>query len=276
MLTFDMLPELVRRLVEVPRAPSEYRLANLFLYERRHEYQLLVGAGGSAILGRTYDGERHAMPLGLMDADRVAALLDRADCIYPLEEAEASRLCASGPFAMDRNVADSDYLYMAERLGCLADAKTKRAQARAFAREYTLRVELLAPSNVGFARQVLHGWFDDVGRASEATDLTECRDALELLEILRLSGILIFADECPVGFLIASDLRDGERVVHFAKGRRSHAGVYPWMFAWFAQNSGAEVLNFEQDLGNSGLAQSKRAFAPVAQRHKFRVRKAER
>lgn len=271
-LDVSMLPQLAQWLALHPRSPSEYNLSNLFLYRARHGYALCEDEGGMAITGTTYDGERHVLPLGRLTPERALSLLDRADCIYPLDEEEAVALCADTPFVMAFNPADSDYLYEADALARLAGAKKKRAQARAFEQMAFPTVRVLGSDTIACAHDVLDGWLMDVARAPGATDLAECREALALMDVLNLSGLVILAGEAPVGLLIAGDGHDGERVVHFAKGRRAHAGVYPWMFAHFALAAGGGRINFEQDLGNAGLAQSKRAFAPVAQRHKFRVR----
>lgn len=265
----------LRRALAVPprRGPSEYRLANLHLYRDRHAYRLIEDADGLALLGTTYDGERHALPFGPLTPERAGRLLDHAACLYPIAPDEAAPLCAAAGLAMDDRAEDADYLYEAAALARLAGAKAKRAQAAAFAREAAVAMEPIDALNMADARAVLHGWFADVGREAAATDLAECGEALDLLGPLDLEGWLVRAEGAPVGFLIASAAGEDERVVHFAKGRRSSAGVYPWMFARFAAESGARLLNFEQDLGNPGLAQSKRAFAPCGQRRKMRIRR---
>ena len=273
-LHVSMLPRLARQLALQPRGPSEYSLSNLYLYRARHAYALHEDHTGDAIVGITYDGKRHALPLGSLTPDRALSLLALADCIYPLDEEEAVALCAAAPLVMDFNSADSDYLYEAGNLARLKRAKKKRAQARAFECMATPTIKPLDRDTIAEAEVVLQGWLADVMRPPGATDVVECREALSLLTELKLSGLVVLAETAPVGLLIAGEGHDGERIIHFAKGRRQYAGVYPWMFSHFARQRDAGRINFEQDLGNAGLAQSKRAFAPAGQRHKFRVRLA--
>lgn len=273
-LHVSMLPQLAPLLALHPRGPSEYGLSNLFLYRARHAYALREDRWGMWISGTTYDGERHALPLGPLAPNRALSLLAHADCIYPLDEQEAITLCANAPLVMDFNPADSDYLYEAGNLARLVGAKKKRAQAREFERKAMPMIKVLDRHTIDDAKVVLEGWMMDVMRPQEATDIAECHDALGLMAELKLSGLVIFAEEAPVGLLIAGEGYDSERVIHFAKGRRQYAGVYPWMFSHFARQVGTGWINFEQDLGNVGLTQSKRAFAPASQRHKFRVRLA--
>lgn len=272
-LTAGRLPRLAALLDGCPRRASEYTLANLYLYRARHDYRL-VEAPAPALLGVTYDGERHALPLGPLTPGAVEALLDRADCLYPLGEDEASALAAAHGLRLDWRDEDTDYVYDAARLARLSGAKVKRAQARAFAEEAAPRMVALDAACEAAAREVLEGWLADSGRGEGYADIAECREALTLREALGLEGRVVFAGQAPVGFLLAGPPRLGARVVHFAKGRRAFAGVYPWMFATFAADCGAAELNFEQDLGKPGLAQSKRALAPLERRRKFRVRKA--
>ena len=263
-----------RLLAQWPRRPSEYRVPNLWLYRRRHGYRLLETEEGAWLAGVTYDGERHFLPFGSLSAGRAARILEHGGCIYPLEEEEARALCRVGDFRAEANPADSDYLYDARRLSRLDGAKTRRRQAAAFEQAHRPRAMVLTPETVPLALDVLAGWLGDVGRAPEATDLEECGQALLCTEDMSLSGMVVLADDRPAGFLLAGPLLLGERVIHFAKGRRALDGVYPWMFSRFAGLCGAASLNFEQDLGNPGLAQSKRAYAPVAQRLKYRLRRA--
>lgn len=227
-----------------------------------------------SITGVTYDGERHALPLGPLTPDRALCLLEQVDCIYPLEEQEAITLCASAALVMEYNRADSDYLYQADSLARLANAKKKRSQARSFSLTTKPRIERVDEANLKYAHMVLDGWLTDVVRPKHATDFAECHEALVWRDELNLCAMIVIAEDVPVGLLIAGDTDGHERVIHFAKGRRRHAGVYPWMFSVFAQQADAEIINFEQDLGNPGLAQSKQAFAPFNLRHKFRIRRA--
>ncbi|WP_157215412.1 phosphatidylglycerol lysyltransferase domain-containing protein [Flavisphingomonas formosensis] len=268
------LDRLAALLAECPRRPSEYSLANLWLYRRRHAYRLCE-VPLPHLLGRTYDSERHALPLVPLDARDAVRLLDEADCIYPLDEAEAVALASAGRFALDWREADSDYLYQAPHLARLDGAKAKRAQARAFAGEAAPELVPLDLVGEAAALAVLQGWLADVGRVPDATDVAECREAIALRDTLGLDGHVVrTGDGDPVAFLLAGHGAGDSRIVHFAKGRRAFAGAYPWMFARYAAQCGAAWINFEQDLGKPGFAQAKRALAPAARLHKYRVRRA--
>jgi hypothetical protein len=262
----------VSSLLQATGSPlSEYSFANLYLFRQRHDYHVIAG-DAPAVLGRTYDGERHALPLGPLTQESAHAMLERADCLFPIDEAHAGAAEALG-LASDWREADCDYVYDRADLGVLAGAKAKRAQARSFAAQCAPTPEPLTPSLEAEANEVLDGWMADTHRAPGETDDDACREAIGSLSALELSGLLVrTGDGRPVAFMISSTGAAGSEIVHFAKGRRAFDGVYPWMFARFAQLSAADELNFEQDLGHPGFAQSKKAFAPKLRRRKLRLR----
>jgi hypothetical protein len=254
------------------RSPlSEASFANLYLFRRTHDYRIVDGEH-PCLTGRTYDGERQAMPLCKLTPAAADAMLALADCVYPVGE-QGPEIAARLGLACDWREADSDYVYDAARLASLAGAKAKRAQARAFAAEGP-GLEPVDGATLDAARSVLDGWLSDVARPASSTDYAQCLEALSLSAELGLDGLLVRrAGGSPAAFLLASSGPDGGRIVHFAKGRRSHPGAYPWMFARFAERVGAGRINFEQDLGSPGFAQAKRAFAPAGRLRKHRLRR---
>ena len=253
-------------------SPAEFCFANLWLFRERHNYRLCE-APIPHIAGETYDGARHALPLVDLTEKSAGALLDSGiDCLYPIG-AEASSLATRLGLDLSFNPADSDYWYAAADLATLRPSKVRRAQARQFAADHSPVFESWSEASIGDASIVLEGWGRDVARPAEQTDLSECRNAIAQAAILGLEGGVVRIESGePVAFLLASSAGDA-RVVHFAKGRRHQSNAYPWMFATYAENSRASWINFEQDLGNPGLAQSKRAYGPCRLEPKYRLKK---
>ncbi len=264
--------ERLKTLIAATAAPlSEYSVANLVLFDARHDY-VFCEEPIPHVRGVTYDGERHALPLAPLDAAVCTALLDQVDCIAPLGEAAPGLARAFG-LACDWNKADSDYLYDARCMAVLAGAKAKRSQARAFERDCSPQLLSLTHDTQALAEEVLNGWQADVGRDEEVTDYRECREALRLRAALALEGRIVSVAGIPVAFMLSGPAADGGRIMHFAKGRRAFSAAYPWMLARYAAEIGTGTINFEQDLGRPGFAQAKRAFAPIALLHKYRIRK---
>jgi hypothetical protein len=250
------------------RTPSEYSLANLFLYRHRHRYRFVDGEHPH-LHGVAYDGAQHILPLCSLHESIAADWLNHADCIFPLDEGEALRLAGKGSFILTEQDADADYIYEAERLSRLDGAKSKRAQAARFA-ELAPRLGRFDPAA---ANRILEDWLIEAQRGPNHADAVECAEAISYREALGLEGLTVWLGEEPIAFLLAGPPRGQDRIVHFAKGRSSVPGVYPWMFSSFAARSGTVLLNFEQDLGKPGLAQAKRALAPIFRLPKFRLSK---
>ena len=216
------LPRLSALLRDGVRSPSEYSLPNLYLYRHRHAYRWIDGAV-PIIVGRTYDGERHALPLAALDAGVSDQILEAVDCIFPLDETEARGLADAGGFLVDDRDADADYLYDCGQLAQLEAARTKRGQAAAFDR--------LGPDIATFesmdARAVLGRWIADAGRGPDHADAYECEEAIACRAALELEGFAVRLGSDPIGFLLAGPVRDGERIVHFAKARRDLPALTP-------------------------------------------------
>jgi uncharacterized protein len=251
--------------------PSEYCFANIYLFRERHNYRFMEGPVPH-LRGTTYDGATHALPLIPLDATALAELAQSGiDCIYPLSLKPPDGLVLSG-WRREFVEADSDYWYDGAAMAEMRFTKARRAEGLAFAAEFHPRYEPWSAALSVEASAALEGWLADVGRAVGDTDFDECREAISLVSELGLEGALVRTGGGEAAaFLLASRRDDGVRVIHFAKGRRSYSGAYPWLFAHYARESGAKLLNFEQDLGNPGLAQSKRSYRPIELRKKWRL-----
>ena len=251
--------------------PSEYCFANIYLFRERHTYRF-VADPMPHLRGTTYDGAIHALPLIPLDASALADLAQSGiDCIYPLSAKMPDGLVPTG-WRQEFVEADSDYWYDGAAMAQMRFTKPRRAEGLAFTAEFQPRFERWSAAAAADAHAVLEGWLDDVGRNAGDTDFDECREAVSLAGELGLEGALVrTAHGQAAAFLLASRREDGVRVIHFAKGRRVYSGAYPWLFANYAKASGARLLNFEQDLGNPGLAQSKRSYRPVKLRKKWRL-----
>jgi len=261
-------------------APSEYCAANIYLFRETHQYRLRLDQR-PLLLGRTYDGQAHVAPLFAVEGQDwrwLLANLAPGACLFPLSETdtEALRLGAVDGFEVSSNLDDADYLFRAADLATLAgpDRKARRNQRAQFIREAGPRVEPFDAAAIDPSRRILEGWLEDVAKPWAMTDFKACLEALELWRELKLFGLIVYtrAGE-PAGFLLASGGATGAAIVHFAKGRRGHIGVYAYMFSRFAEIHGERhsLINFEQDLGKPGFRRAKRAYGPALLSPKFRV-----
>ena len=265
----DIVEPLLARL----KAPlSEYVFSNLYLFRAIHEYRLALEPIPH-ILGLTYDGMRHAMPLIPLDRSRLARLLECAPCVYPIPE-QALAAVLDESLYVHWNDADSDYVYPRQQLAELGGPvlKSRKRQAASFEALAKPTVTALDESNVCGAYTLLDLWAQQVAPLNRQTDYAACREALDHFGSLQLSGMSVAdSDGRTCAFLLASRQGSDTAVVHFAKADRSLEGVYPYLFSRFAAGTGGAWLNFEQDLGKPGLRRAKRALDPVRMLRKCRV-----
>jgi hypothetical protein len=75
-----------------------------------------------------------------------------------------------------------------------------------------------------------------------------------------------------IGFSVNEILPDGYALGHFAKADFRFEGVYPYILRGLArilQEEGVELLNIEADLGDDGLAISKKLCNPAGRLKKY-------
>ncbi|MCV2219140.1 phosphatidylglycerol lysyltransferase domain-containing protein [Thauera sp. Sel9] len=273
------------RVAQGAGCPAEYSFSNLYLFRAAHDYRLIRDAALPCIVGRTYDGEAHVLPLfdvAGADPGHLAALVARHGALYPLAGHTVAGLDAAR-FTARAVREDADYLYRAAELRALAGPRLrkKRAQIRQLLGAHRLRCCPLgaaaddtldaAATACDDALRVLDGWIAEKGKAAGEADQPACAAALRAPWLAAHAGWLWYADDQPAGFLLAQRLNAEVMVVRFAKGLAAYAGVFPLMFHALAQHTDAPWINFEQDLGVANFRRAKLAYAPAMLLAKYRV-----
>jgi hypothetical protein len=257
---------------------SEYTFSNLYFFRQVHKYRYLPGAY-PCIAGITYDGERHLLPLfdpSKVPTDELASLMRREQaCLYPIPESVVTGLDPKH-FCWIDFASDADYFYPAENFlayrGTLL--RKKRSLMRGLLASHCMKARPLCEATGADALGILAGWMHDKKMQTGGADEDACTEALRLHLHFGLDGLVYYADEEPVGFLIAQRLVPGVAAMRFVKGRDSHHGIYQYMFHHYCACRIEQVswLNFEQDLGLPNFRQTKRSYQPSSMLRKFRVR----
>ena len=226
------------------------------------------------ILGLTYDGVRHALPLVQLSPNVAESLLLEADCVFPVEEADCHALGKG--WEAEASESDSDYLFDAHSLSFLDGRalKPKRQQARQYLNDGEPEMLIGTSNFMSWALALLEDWQSSCGRAPAETDYDSCKEAICLSTNLGLEQVMMFRRDRADGFLLAARLADGSKAVHFAKARRDIVGAYPVLFSEYAKVAKVRQLNFEQDLGRAGFRQAKLALGPKKKLKKFRLRRS--
>jgi len=189
-------------------------------------------------------------------------------------------------FFPDAKVQDtpsfSDYIYLTSNLAQLPGKKysKKRNHINQFkAKHPNYSFELIKPENLMDARKIEDMWLAEA--TEKLSDLKAEKEiiykALENFELFSkvcgMTGGLLYVEEKPVAFCIASLLSQNITDVHFEKCLSTYArdGGYAIINNEFSKTVQTEYINREEDLGIEGLRKAKLSYYPEKVLEKFRV-----
>ena len=276
-LTFDHKELLYERLKKIDTPVSEYSFANLYLFRKNHDYEVLFDEE-IFIRGKTYDGSTYIMPTFDIMNKGVAYLkeiLKEADILFPIPE-EWLGTFNRGEFEYSYSEDDTDYLYTIEKMSTFKGnmMHKKKNLLHQFMKLYEPEAYPLIESRMADAYSILDQWQEDMEVSSEETDYYPCQEALKLYEDLIICGGIYYVNKEPGGFIIGEEMNDETFALHFAKGKRKFKGLYQYMYNTFANILPKKYkwMNFEQDLGKMELRIAKSSYVPDMMVKKYRVK----
>ena len=279
-----------------------YGAANCVLYAKKFSAQIAL-EGGWLFL-RLYEDQKprfffpHKIDGGLEGAEAALELLEReargfleADSrfekepfvlknITAAEKEIAARVFPGAQFAAARE--SGDYIYRTADLAALPGKKysKKRNHIKQFkAKRPDYRFEPLASGNLQDAREIEEKWLEEVLAAASAGTNSAVGDdlkiekeiifsALENFErfekVCGMTGGLLYVDDKPAAFCVASLLSEAVTDVHFEKCLFEYArdGGYAVINNEFSKSVKTEFINREEDLGIEGLRKAKLSYYP--------------
>ncbi len=255
---------------------SEYTFANLYLFRKNHDYEVLFD-DEIFIRGRSYDGRTYLMPtrdVRQLEPAYLKNLLGDADFFFPVPEPWLTAFPA-GIFSATFAEGDADYIYTVEKMSTLKgrNLSKKRNLLKQFLSLYDHDARPLTNDRLDDARSVLKDWLVTTEMKAEDTDYAPCLEALDRYEELVLCGGIYYAEGEPAGFVLGEELDPATFVLHFAKARTKFKGVYQYLFNNFATilPPKYKYLNLEQDLNKENLRVFKGSYSPDAMLKKARV-----
>lgn len=270
MLTLNDQALLVPRFRKINIPLSEYSFANLFLFRKKHSYKILEVEGDVYVHGLTYDGVETLMPTFVPELAKIKRMVEKGFTFYPIPEQWLEKF--AGEFFFTNREEDNDYLFKQEKIANYPGRELRGKHNLVVQFERNYKVEI-APLNITFMKdafEVLKQWTNISANPND--DSSECKEALENLEALFLTGLIFYVEKQPIAFLVGEQLTDHVYVIHFVKGLKEYKGLYPYIYQQLAKRLPTNMwLNFEQDLGLSGLRQAKHSFHPDSYGLKFRI-----
>ena len=276
-LTFDHKELLYERLKKIATPVSEYSFANLYLFRKNHDYEVLFDEE-IFIRGKTYDGSTYIMPAFDIMNKGVAYLkeiLQEADFLFPIPE-EWLGTFNGGEFEYSYSEDDTDYLYTTEKMSTFKGnmMHKKKNLLNQFTKLYEQKAYPLIETRMADAYSILDQWQEDMEVSREETDYYPCQEALKLYDALIICGGIYYVNKEPGGFIIGEEMNDETFALHFAKGKKKFKGLYQYMYNTFANMLPKKYqwMNFEQDLGKMELRIAKSSYVPDMMVKKYRVR----
>jgi len=258
---------------------AEYSFANLYLFRKHHEYEVLIENDLILIKGKSYDDKRYITPLNLnafLKSGLIDEMLKEVDFIFPVDETWLT-LFSQDQYDFFYKDGDTDYVYNIEKMRTFAGKKLhgKRNLIHQFEKSYSCEpLPLFGEERLKDAKKILEVWQEESGQTKEDTDFDACMEALELYDELVLCGFIYYVDKVPAGFIIGEELCEDTFALHFAKALTNYKGIYQFMFNNFSKilPDKYKFVNFEQDLDKENLRLAKMSYEPDLLVKKYRVR----
>jgi len=277
-LSFEHKALLADRLKKANVPLSEYSFANLYLFRKAHDYELLFDDEHVFVKGKTYNNATFLMPTQPPQSthfDLLKQLLATVDFLFPIPETWLVHF-PTDRFEFHYDEADTDYVYTVEKMATFKGRRLskKRNLLKQFLAQYSPQPTRLSFKRIADAIEILEHWQRDVDLPPAETDYEACLEALKMYDQLPICGVIYYVNREPAGFILAEELTDEMLVLHFAKGEKRFKGLYQYMYNTFAKElpHHYDQLNFEQDLGKLALRIAKSSYVPDAMLKKYRVK----
>ncbi len=271
MIEINQRTELDKLFLAIDSCISEFSFSNTFIFQ--HGYKQSIDRMGDNIIIASTDNDNNTYALLTNDLthfslDEIETILKKYKFIYPVDEKWLTHLGDDPRFATEALEEDFDYLYLAEKLTTMPGRKLskRRNLAKQYHNLYTLERKPMERSIQIDALTVLDNWANnrlDGGREGYS-DYDQAKVGIMQQEELGLEGYVFYSNGEPSGFCLGSTISNKTFNLLFQKGDVRYKGVYQAMNMSFAETivGTHKYINFQQDLGDPGLRQSKSAYYP--------------
>ncbi|HBE90795.1 MAG TPA: hypothetical protein DDW41_06325 [Candidatus Andersenbacteria bacterium] len=181
------------------------------------------------------------------------------------------------PFTVSEDPGNFDYIYDLEKLREYKGSsyEQQRNMKNRFTRKYknieVVALDLTKVSDREIVQELNQQWEKNKGYRLDNEEDAMAR-LLFPTNSFQLISIGVLVDKSPVAFSINEVLTSRYAISHFVKANINFSGVYSYLMQATADaliSRGCALLNYEQDLGVSGLRYSKTAFRPVCFLRKY-------
>ncbi|MDR1748541.1 MAG: DUF2156 domain-containing protein [Spirochaetaceae bacterium] len=247
---------------------SEFTFPGLFLFRFKYNYHISrIGENVLILTGEYRKKTFFSTPSAVPEKPILDALFDKyrvwKNMPPSIVETEGAIITSWG-YSIEEDRNNFDYLYDRKELAELSGKKfhKKKNLVNSFVSSYQHEIKPLDCVTRDDALAVLEQWRG--GREDEG-DYSSAKEALQYLEKLPLTGIIVYADGKPAGWTLGEPLAAGTMfAVHYEKGLDGYHGIYQFVNQAFAAGLPDTVItiNREQDMGEPGMRQAKMTYRP--------------
>ena len=256
---------------------AEYTFANLYLWS--YFYGKVTKFKGFLCQRLNFrDIHQYLYPAGCGDPKEVLELLwqdsrerGKPFVVRSLTEGTMATMkrLFPGQFTYEEIRNAWDYLYEIDTLADLAGKKyqAKRNHINRFVENHPhWHTEVITKENMAVAKELAERWY--AGHEETEADRRALEKAMDNFEALCFEGIILYAEDEPVGFSMGNRISRDTFDVNFEKALAEVQGAYPLVnreFARYIREKYPEIryLNREDDMGIEGLRKAKESYHPV-------------
>ena len=266
-ISIDMRPVLHPKFQVLADGISEFTFSNIYLFRRTHNYRISqLKDGLFVIIGRDKENPFFMLPFGLPDENILKELFNNHHAMKNATGEQAEKLASLG-YSVSEDRDNFDYLYSREDLVNLTGRKfhKKKNLLNIFVKNNECQAKPLLEEYRDDAMKILQQWKK---QHDEPNDFLAAKEGLEEMWTLQLCGGIFYIDGQPVAYCLGEELALGRSfVINFEKAVLAEdlKGIYQYINQAFASilPEKYETINREQDLGDSGMRQSKMSYRPV-------------
>jgi hypothetical protein len=274
-ISIDMRPVLHPKFQALADGISEFTFSNIYLFRQEHNYRISQLKDGLFVLsGKDKENPFFMLPFGLPAENIIKELFDNHHAMKNATKQQAHKLAGMG-YSVSEDRDNFDYLYSREDLVNLTGRKFHRKKnlLKLFVRNNACQAKPLFEEYRDDALKILEQWKK---QHDEPNDFAAAKEALENMWALQLCGGIFYIDGQPAAYCLGEELALGKSfVINFEKAVLAEdlKGIYQYINQAFASilPEKYETINREQDLGDSGMRQSKMSYRPVGFVKKYRV-----
>lgn len=256
---------------ELEEGISEFTFAGLYLFRNIYNYKVARIEDLYIFEGTEKNKNFFFLPFGLPEEKILIDLFERYDYMKNASENQSKILKEKG-YKIFEDRDNFDYIYRREDLANLKGKiyHKKRNLIAQFTKNYSYEAKPLLKKYLKDALDILEEWSKD----KELGDYESSREALLLMDELRLCGIIYYVNGKPSAYVLGEENQKGKSfVVSFEKAIEEYKGLYQFINKSFAEilPSKYEFINREQDLGLENLRKAKLSYKPYSFIKKFKV-----